>query len=300
MEAKGPIDVRIIVEGASDVGIISRAMQNIALGAEYHITISSIIPTTNLDIAKKVVKGADIVLIATDVDAPGRELAEKFKKILKNEVGHIERMKLPFGHDVEYLDPAIIRSEIKNAIIRSGLISIANIKRYREMEESLTQQENEIKTLISEIEKNSAQNDDLILENQRLTNEKEIQNKKITELNDSLKQVKQRYADIKNQYGLLKNRNLYEIFPLEKLWKDTFNEELGEEEHIYNITAEFKPENIITGQGFITAPSRKEAEEWLKIIRTVLIFYDSKIQDVKEEMENKKPTSLLKNHQNFF
>jgi predicted nuclease with TOPRIM domain len=300
MEAKGPIDVRIIVEGASDVGIISRAMQNIALGAEYHITISSIIPTTNLDIAKKVVKGADIVLIATDVDAPGRELAEKFKKILKNEVGHIERMKLPFGHDVEYLDPAIIRSEIKNAIIRSGLISIANIKRYREMEESLTQQENEIKTLISEVEKNSAQNDDLILENQRLTNEKEIQNKKITELNDSLKQVKQRYADIKNQYGLLKNRNLYEIFPLEKLWKDTFNEELGEEEHIYNITAEFKPENIITGQGFITAPSRKEAEEWLKIIRTVLIFYDSKIQDVKEEMENKKPTSLLKNHQNFF
>ncbi|MDD1774874.1 MAG: toprim domain-containing protein [Methanobacterium sp.] len=300
MEAKGPIDVRIIVEGASDVGIISRAMQNIALGAEYHITISSIIPTTNLDIAKKVVNGADIVLIATDVDAPGRELAEKFKKILKNEVGHIERMKLPFGHDVEYLDPAIIRSEIKNAIIRSGLISIANIKRYREMEESLTQQENEIKTLISEVEKNSAQNDDLILENQRLTNEKEIQNKKITELNDSLKQVKQRYADIKNQYGLLKNRNLYEIFPLEKLWKDTFNEELGEEEHIYNITAEFKPENIITGQGFITAPSRKEAEEWLKIIRTVLIFYDSKIQDVKEEMENKKPTSLLKNHQNFF
>jgi predicted nuclease with TOPRIM domain len=292
MEAKGPIDVRIIVEGASDVGIISRAMQNIALGAEYHITISSIIPTTNLDIAKKVVKGADIVLIATDVDAPGRELAEKFKKILKNEVGHIERMKLPFGHDVEYLDPAIIRSEIKNAIIRSGLISIANIKRYREMEESLTQQENEIKTLISEVEKNSAQNDDLILENQRLTNEKEIQNKKITELNDSLKQVKQRYADIKNQYGLLKNRNLYEIFPLEKLWKDTFNEELGEEEHIYNITAEFKPENIITGQGFITAPSRKEAEEWLKIIRTVLIFYDSKIQDIKEEMENKKPTSL--------
>jgi predicted nuclease with TOPRIM domain len=291
MEAKGPIDVRIIVEGASDVGIISRAMQNIALGAEYHITISSIIPTTNLDIAKKVVKGADIVLIATDVDAPGRELAEKFKKVLKNEVGHIERMKLPFGHDVEYLDPVIIRSEIKNAIIRSGLTSIANIKRYREMEESLTQQENEIKTLIFEVKKNSAQNDDLILENQRLANEKEILNKKITELNDSLKQVKQRYADIKNQYGLLKNRNLYEIFPLVKLWKNTFNEELGEEEHIYNITAEFKPENIITGQGYIAAPSRNEAEEWLKIIRTVLIFYDSKIPDLKEEMEIKKLNS---------
>ena len=55
MEVK-PIDVRIIVEGASDVENVSRAMQNIALGAEYHITISSIIPTTNPEIAKKAVK----------------------------------------------------------------------------------------------------------------------------------------------------------------------------------------------------------------------------------------------------
>lgn len=292
MEAKGPIDVRIIVEGASDVGIISRAMQNISLGAEYHITISSIIPTTNLDIAKKVVKGADIVLIATDVDAPGRELAEKFQKILKNEVGHIERMKLPFGHDVEYLDPAIIRSEIKNAIIRSGLISIANIKRYRDMGEELAQQGRKIKELASELDERSKQKEDLILENQRLQDEKETLNKKSRELNDSLKQVKQRYADIKNQYSLLKNRNLYETFSLEKLWKDTFNEEIGHEEYVYFITSEFKPENIITGQGYISAPSRKDAEEWLKIIRTVLIFYDSKIPDLKEEIGNNEKPSL--------
>ena len=53
MDARNPIDVRIIVEGASDVEKVSRAMQNIALGAEYHITISSIIPTTNPEIAKK-------------------------------------------------------------------------------------------------------------------------------------------------------------------------------------------------------------------------------------------------------
>ena len=64
MEMRNPIDVRIIVEGASDVENVSRALQNIALGAEYHITISSIIPTTNTEIAKKAVNGADIVLIA--------------------------------------------------------------------------------------------------------------------------------------------------------------------------------------------------------------------------------------------
>ena len=296
MESKGPIDVRIIVEGASDVEIISRAMQNIALGAEYHITISSIIPTTNPEIAKKAVNGADILLIATDVDAPGRELADKFQKILKNEVGHIERMKLPFGHDVEYLDPAIIRSEIKNAIIRSGLLSIANIKKYREMDDGLNEQDEKIKKLLKKIDESTIVNEKLISQNQQLMDQKEILDKKVSELNDEVNKLKQRYAEIKNEYGLLKNKNLFETFSLKKLWKDTFNEDLDEEEYVYFITAEFKPENIITGQGFLAAPTRKDAIEWLKIIRTVLIFYDSKIEVLKEEIDNneKLNSSLLK------
>ncbi len=296
MESKGPIDVRIIVEGASDVENISKAMQNIALGAEYHITISSIIPTTNPEIAKKVVKGADILLIATDVDAPGRELADKFQKVLKDEVGHIERMKLPYGHDVEYLDPAIIRNEIKNAIIRSGLLSIAHIQKFREMEDTLNEQQEEIITLKAEMEKISTQNENLITQNQRLLDDKESFSIKINELREELKTNKQRYVDLKNEYGLLKNKNLFEIFPLDKLWKETFNENLDEEEHVYFITTEFKPENVLAGQGFIAAPSREDAIEWLKIIRTVLIFYDSKIEVLKEEIDNneKLSSSLLK------
>lgn len=296
MEVKGPIDVRIIVEGAADVENVSRAMQNIALGAEYHITISSIIPTTNTEIAKKVVSGADILLIATDVDAPGRELAEKFTKVLKNEVGHIERVKLPFGHDVEYLDPAIIRNEIKNAIIRSGLISIANIKKFQKMEEELLEQQEDIKDLLVDVEEKSAQSERLSSENQLLLDEKEVQNRKVTELSDELRKVKQRYADIKNEYGLLKNKNLFETFSIKNLWKDTFKEDLVDEEHVYFITAEFKPENIITGQGFIAAPTKKDAADWLKIIRTVLLFYDSKIEVLKEEIENNEgiSSSLLK------
>lgn len=294
MENKSPIDVRIIVEGASDVESISQAMQNIALGAEYHITISSIIPTTNSEIAKKAVKGADILLIATDADAPGRELAERYQNLLKDEVGHIERMKLPFGHDVEYLDPVIIRNEIKNAIIRSGLLSIAHIKQYREMEEKSALQEKEIKNLLSERDENSKLNEKLSSQTQLLIDEKETLKKKIKELNDSIRKVKQSYADIKNEYGLLKNKNLYETFSLEKLWKDIFKEDLDEEEHVYFITAEFKPENIITGQGFIVAQSREDAVQWLKIIRAVLIFYDSKIEVLKEEIDNnEKITSTI-------
>jgi predicted nuclease with TOPRIM domain len=203
-------------------------------------------------------------------------------------------MKLPFGHDVEYIDPAIIRGEIKNAIIRSGLLSIAYIKQYREMEEKLVEQEEKIKNLLIEREKNSKLNEKLISEKKLLTDEKETLNEKINELNDSIRKVKQNYADVNNEYGLLKNKNLYEIFSLGKLWKDIFNEDLDEEEHVYFITAEFKPENVITGQGFIAAPSQDDAAEWLKIIRAVLIFYDSKIEVLKEEIDNnEKLTSTI-------
>jgi len=293
MEMRNPIDVRIIVEGASDVENVSRALQNIALGAEYHITISSIIPTTNTEIAKKAVSGADIVLIATDVDAPGRELAEKFQKVLKKEVGHIERMKLPFGHDVEYIDPALIRREIKNAIIRSGLLSIANLGRFREIKNRLKESEDKIKELKAEIKDLSSQRDELALENQELVDAQERLKLKQDNLQEEFKVTKQRYADVKNQYGMLINKNLYERFPIHELWKETFNETLDEEEHITFITSEFKPENIVLGQGFIAAPSKKDAVDWLKVIRTVLIFYDSKIEDLKEEIGDEKFTPHL-------
>ncbi|BDZ67751.1 toprim domain-containing protein [Methanobacterium ferruginis] len=288
METRNPIDVRIIVEGASDVENVSRALQNIALGAEYHITISSIIPTTNTEIAKKAVNGADIVLIATDVDAPGRELAEKFQKVLKKEVGHIERMKFPFGHDVEYIDPALIRKEIKNAIIRSGLISIANLGRFQELKIHTKELEDKIKKLDTEIRDLSSQRDELAKVNQELTDSKERLELKDKTLQEEFKVIKQRYADVKNQYGILINKNLYERFSLSELWKETFDETLEEEDHITFITSEFKPENIVLGQGIIAAPSKKDAVDWLKVIRTVLIFYDSKIEDLKEEIGDEK------------
>jgi len=288
METRNPIDVRIIVEGASDVENVSRALQNIALGAEYHITISSIIPTTNTEIAKKAVNGADIVLIATDVDAPGRELAEKFQKVLKKEVGHIERMKFPFGHDVEYIDPALIRKEIKNAIIRSGLTSIANLGRFQELKIHTKELEDKIKKLDTEIRDLSSQRDELAKVNQELTDSKERLELKDKTLQEEFKVIKQRYADVKNQYGILINKNLYERFSLSELWKETFDETLEEEDHITFITSEFKPENIVLGQGIIAAPSKKDAVDWLKVIRTVLIFYDSKIEDLKEEIGDEK------------
>ncbi|MGA2676528.1 MAG: toprim domain-containing protein [Methanobacterium sp.] len=295
MDARSPIDVRIIVEGASDVENVSRAMQNIALGAEYHITISSIIPTTNPTIAKKVVKGADILLIATDVDAPGRELADKFQKTLKDEVGHIERMKFPYGHDVEYINPTIIRDEIKNAIIRAGLTAITHIQELREKEDELWESRREVKNLENELEDVSSEKQRLITQLQNSSEEKEEFINEIQELDDELKLFKQRYLDVKNEYGIMQNKNLFETFSLNEIWSELFNEDLDEEEHVYFITSEFKPDNIIIGQGLIAAPTRSDVVEWLKIIKTVLIFYDSRIDDLKEEINNDKfSPNLLK------
>jgi predicted nuclease with TOPRIM domain len=288
MDARSPIDVRIIVEGASDVENVSRAMQNIALGAEYHITISSIIPTTNPTIAKKVVKGADILLIATDVDAPGRELADKFQKTLKDEVGHIERMKFPYGHDVEYINPTIIRDEIKNAIIRAGLTAITHIQELREKEDELWESRREVKNLENELEDVSSEKQRLITQLQNSSEEKEEFINEIQELEDELKLFKQRYLDVKNEYGIMQNKKLFETFSLNEIWSELFNEDLDEEDHIYFITSEFKPDNIIIGQGLIAAPTRSDVVEWLKIIKTVLIFYDSRIDDLKEEINNDK------------
>ena len=288
MDAINPIDVRIIVEGASDVEIVSRAMQNIALGAEYHITISSIIPTTNPEIAKKAVQGADIVLIATDVDAPGRELAEKFKKCLKNQVGHVERMKFPFGHDVEYMDPSIIRKEIKNAIIRTGLTSIANVHKFRELEDNLEESRENLMILDQENKKLEKENQDLISENNVLSDSNEKFDEKLKTVEDEFKNAKHKHADIKNKYQFIKSKQLFERFSLTELWKELFDEELNDEEQVYFISNEFKPEKIVIGQGYIAATSKEAAKEWLNIIRAVLIFYDSKIEDLKEEFTDEK------------
>lgn len=288
MDTKNPIDVRIIVEGASDVESISKAMRNIALGAEYHITISSIIPTTSSEIAKRAVSGADIVLIATDVDAPGRELAEKFQKVLKDEVGHIERVKLPFGHDVEYIDPYLIQNEIKNAIIRSGLTAIANIQLFRELEDKLSEYKENIKNLSKENKELKTKDENSSLKYQEAI---ETNNK----LNEESKALKNKYNDLKNEFTAIKaeykeivEKNLFEVFSINNLWKEAFDEELDDYEQIYFISNEFKPENIVVGQNRIVALSKKDAVDWLKIIRTVLIFYDSKIEDLKEEFDKGK------------
>lgn len=283
MDNKHPIDVRIIVEGASDVESVSKAMQNVALGAEYHITISSIIPTTSSEIALRAVKGADLVLIATDVDGPGRELADKFQKLLKDEVGHVERMKFPMGHDVEYIDPSLIRHEIKNAIIRAGLTSITNISRIKKLEDKILDLKEKLSNIFDE-------NSVLQSENHELSvNFKEIKklNEELTEelnlLREKSENIELKYNRLNEEIEKIRTKPLFELFNLFDLWEETFGSELNDEDQIYYATNQFRPDKIIVGQGNIGAVSKEEAVEWLKIVRTALIFYDNKEDNFEKD-----------------
>ena len=59
------IDVRIVVQGLDIAQMVSKAVGNIQLERDYNIIVSSIIPTTELSVVKKVSKGADIILIGS-------------------------------------------------------------------------------------------------------------------------------------------------------------------------------------------------------------------------------------------
>ncbi|MBC7100020.1 MAG: toprim domain-containing protein [Methanobacteriales archaeon] len=272
LDNRGPIDVRIIVEGASDVESVSKALQDVSLGSEYHITISSIIPTTSLEIAKRAVEGADIVLIATDADATGRELAEKFQKSLKGNVGHVERVKLPYGHDVEYIDPRLMMEEIKNAIIRAGLSSIANIRKLRKLEEKVLQFKSEIDELANENSTLKDENNRLSNELEKIIEEKEELNSKLEELEEKFTNLQEDYRKIKEKYKELKSKSFLEMFPLHELWRDLFDEELEDEEKIVKVADTLKSENLIIGQGHIAAPSKEDAIACLRTIRAILFL----------------------------
>ena len=56
------VDVRIIVSNLNISEVISKAIINANLES-YNVIVSSIIPTNDLEIAKKVANGADIILI---------------------------------------------------------------------------------------------------------------------------------------------------------------------------------------------------------------------------------------------
>ena len=253
------IDVRIIVSGLDIAQLVSKAVNNIQLENDYNIVVSSIIPTVDLSIVKKVANGADILLIG------GYGHDENYN-ILFNE------LKTDFNHiglfdynniiiEDESIDFKQAEKEILNSIIKSTLSYSLNLINIHTLENKLVKVTNDYNSLLDEYNQLSKEQDVLSQENKELREDLEA-------INIEFSQFKSRYSDISS-------KDILEIFNLNELWQNTFHQELDDEERIVIATNNFKPDNIIVGQGFIAAESINKAIEWLNIVRTALIFVDN-------------------------
>ncbi|AHF80598.1 toprim domain-containing protein [Thermococcus paralvinellae] len=259
------VDVRILVEGASDVEVVSKALQGLALGSEYNITISSIIPTTNLEIAKSAAAGADLLIIATDADRVGRELADRLFRELSELVGHVERMKIPLGHDLEHIDVELVRKELKNTLVRAGLKSLQILPEYMALRNQLLDLKGKYDML-----------------------EQEKQN-----LENQLQELEQKYEELMQEYQRLKdeNENLKilldrrsNLVKIEDAWKQIFpGEEVPSEEIIGKAVEKLGLQGrVIVGQGYIYAEEEKLIEEILKIVYLSMTISKPEEEGIKE------------------
>lgn len=278
------IDVRIIVNGLDVAQVISKAVNNIQLENDYNIIVSSIIPTVEVNIVKKVASGADILLIG------GYGHDETFN-ILYNE------LKTDFNHiglfdynniiiEDESIDYKLAEKEILNSIIKSTLSYSLNLINIHTLENKLMKVTHNYNNLLDDYNQ-------LIKEQDVLTQENK-------ELREDIDEVKADFSAFKSRYDDIYSKDILEIFNLNDLWQDVFRQELEDEERIVIATNRFRPDDIIVGQGFIAAQSKQKAIEWLNIVRTALIFVDDNSDDLKKELsepEEEKPPEVIDDYE---
>lgn len=269
------IDVRIIVGGLDIAQLVSKAVNNIQLERDYNIIVSSIIPTVELDVVKKVASGADILLI-------GSYGQDETYNILFNE------LKTDFNHiglfdynsiiiEDESIDFKLAEKEILNSIIKSTLSYSLNLINIHTLENKLMKITHNYNSLLDDYN--------------QVIKEQEVLTRENKELREDLDGIKSDYSDFKLRYEDIHSKEILEIFSLAGLWYDTFNEDLTDEERIVIATNKFKPENIIVGQGYIGAESRQKAIDWLNVVRTALIFVDDNGEDLKRELDSNEQTN---------
>ncbi len=264
------IDVRIIVGGLDIAQLVSKAVNNIQLENDYNIIVSSIIPTVELSIVKKVASGADILLI-------GGYGHDETYNILYNE------LKTDFNHiglfdynniiiEDESIDFKLAEKEILNSIIKSTLSYSLNLINIHTLENKLMKVTHNYNNLLDDYN--------------QLIKEQEVLTRENNELREDMNDLKSDYSAFKSRYDDIYSKDILEVFSLNDLWQDTFRQDLSDEERIVIATNRFRPDNIIVGQGYIAAESRNKAVEWLNIVRTALIFVDDNEDDLKKELDS--------------
>ena len=264
------IDVRIIVGGLDIAQLVSKAVNNIQLENDYNIIVSSIIPTVELSIVKKVASGADILLI-------GGYGHDETYNILYNE------LKTDFNHiglfdynniiiEDESIDFKLAEKEILNSIIKSTLSYSLNLINIHTLENKLMKVTHNYNNLLDDYN--------------QLIKEQEVLTRENNELREDMNDLKSDYAAFKSRYDDIYSKDILEVFSLNDLWQDTFRQDLSDEERIVIATNRFRPDNVIVGQGYIAAESINKAVEWLNIVRTALIFVDDNKDDLKKELDS--------------
>ena len=286
LNAEELVDVRIILTNLDYLEFLSKAVSNFDL-SNFNVNISSIIPTKDIEIAKKTVIGADLVLIAAENNAESNRLYQNFKKSLKNEFNYIEYLKLPSldelnGYEYGDYDENIIEDEIANSIIRGGLYSISNLS-------SINNSKRKYHDLKKDFEDESLKYDKITKENELLVKESKAireKNEKLSEevkiLQRQLDQIKSDFSDLKSRFEGIHSKNSLEVYSLNELWYDLFGEYLSQDVYKFILisTDNFRPKNLMIGQGAICAESKEDALDWLKIIKTAFILADTNKQDL--------------------
>ena len=281
------VDVRIILTSLDHLEFLSKAVSNFDL-SNFNVNISSIIPTKDIEIAKNTVIGADLVMIATENNAEGNRLYQSFKKSLKNEFNYIEYLKLPSldelnGYEYgDYSDENIIEDEIANSIIRGGLYSISNLSSINNSKRRYHELKNDFDEESLKYDKISKENELLIKESKSLREKNEKLLEEVRILQRELDQIKSDYSDLKSRFEGIHSKNSLEVYSLNDLWYDLFGEYLSQEVYKFILisTDNFRPKNLMIGQGAICAESKEDALDWLKIIKTAFILADTNKQDL--------------------
>ena len=277
------IGVRIIVSNLDIAHYVSKAINNIQLENDYNIIISSIIPTVDRSIVRKVATGGDIILIG------GYGNDENYNFLfndLKTDFNHVGLFNYNnITDEDESFDYNLIYKEILNSIIRSTLSYSLNLINIHTLENKLIEVKHNYNNLLDDY-------NEIIREHETTSSQNKELQREIDEVKADFKAFKLRYDDIYS-------KDILEIFNLEQLWQETFHQELNDEARIIQATNKFKPDNIIIGQGYIAAESHKKAVEWLNIVRTALIFVDDE-NDADESSEFDEEYGDTNNYGNFW
>ena len=266
------IDVRIIVSNLDIAGLVSKAVNSAQLERDYNIIVSSIIPTTDLELAKKVAEGADIILIGGYGQDDNFNLLFNDLKTDFNHIGLFDYNNVLF--ESEELNTELAQKEILNSIIKSTISYSLNLINIHTLENKLLKLTKNYNNLLDDYNK-------LIKENEVLANENK-------DLIDDIDNLKSDFSNFKARFEDIYNKDFLEIYRLDELWQEVFRQDFIDDERIVIATNKFKPDNILVGQGFIAAQSRNQAIEWLKIIKTALIFVDDNKEELNEELSSKR------------